>query len=114
MENENINTENKAPSVGRNGRAGLAALLLKSQQRPAEKEGEPGNTTRAGESPGESAEISIGITDDSTTTPGSVKPGEEIDDVEFYEFSGTKYTPEQVESALRELETNQWRRWLTL
>ncbi|HGW6103725.1 TPA: hypothetical protein ACNIQM_001853 [Citrobacter werkmanii] len=109
MENENINTEikNKAPAVGGIGRSALAQAVLRATNRQQAKEGEPGIPEGDGKPSGEPEEIAIGITDDSTTTQGGAEPGEEGDEVEFYEFSGTKYTPEQVETALRELENNQ-------
>lgn len=109
MENENINTENqnKTPAVGGVGRSALAQAVLRATGRQQAEKGEPGIPEGTGKPSGEPEEISIGIADYSTTTPGGVEPSEEVDEVEFYEFSGTKYTPEQVETALRELENNQ-------
>lgn len=109
MENENTNTENqnKAPSVGGVGRSALAQAVLRATGRQQAEKDDQGKPEGDGKPSGESEEISIGITDDSTTAPGGTEPGEDDGAVEVYEFSGTKYTPEQIETALRELEINQ-------
>lgn len=112
MENPNENT-NKAPdTMGGKRQSALAAAVLRATSRepatPAEEEHhqEPGEG--AGTSPDDAAASLLGITDDSTTLPGSTGEGESDEPLEdVWQFGGTDYTAVQVEEALQQRETYQ-------
>lgn len=108
-EQQQTNTETKAPALGRNGRTGLAALLLKPKADPTATPGNQSNEEGASASLEDAEGITLGIADPGTGIESSAGEGEgESDPVEdVYEFDGVKYTPAQVEEALREKDNNQ-------
>lgn len=107
-QNEQNNTETKAPAVGGVGRSALAAAVLRATGREPEQKTDEGAEKSAGTPPDNAALDLLAGTDDSTALAGSAEPGEgEPETVDVWNFNGVDYTVEQVEESLREREVYQ-------
>ncbi|ELY8287809.1 hypothetical protein SOQ48_001338 [Salmonella enterica] len=107
-QNEQTNTETKAPAVGGKREPSFAAALFGAAKEPAAEKGNKSPEEGAGAQP-ESAEIELlAGADDSTTLAGGAGDGEgEPETVDVWQFNGVDYTADQVEEALRERESYQ-------
>lgn len=102
MNDQITDTENKAPTVGGNGRSALAQAVLRATGR--EKE-DPKPEASGGASSDDAAPELLNITDPGTQIEGDPEPGE--GSVEVWQFNNVEYTAEQVEESLREREMYQ-------
>lgn len=101
--NEQITeTENKAPSLGGDGRSAIAQAVFRATRGQKEdKEPAPGGEP----SPDDTAAELLNISDSGTQNEGDIESSE--DPVDVWQFNDVEYTAEQVEESLRERELYQ-------
>lgn len=107
-QNEQTNTESKAPALGGDRRSTLAQAVLGAiGRKPAEEEIKIPEASTGAQPENTEIDLLAG-TNNSSTLEGGTGGGEvELEEVDVWQFGGIDYTADQVEAALREHDTYQ-------